>query len=199
MFVQIIEGDVADPQRLQQQFERWSSELRPGAPGFLGATEGITDDGHFIALACFDSAEAAQANSQRPEQDEWWRETVACFREAPKLTDTTETDMMLDGPSQEAGFVQIMQGGPADHDKVHELDEASIPLLQQQRPDIIGGLRAWHPDGRFTEAVYFTDEESARAAESQPMPEEMQALWEEELKETGELTYLDLHEPWIVA
>ena len=31
MFVQAIEGRVADPEGLRRQLERWMSELRPGA------------------------------------------------------------------------------------------------------------------------------------------------------------------------
>ncbi len=45
MFVQAIEGRVADREGLRRQLERWMSELRPGAQGFLGSTAGVTDGG----------------------------------------------------------------------------------------------------------------------------------------------------------
>src|SRR4051794_8975001 len=67
MFVQVIEGRVADAERLRDLMERWSTELRPGATGFLGSTAGVTDAGMAIAFARLDSAESARANSQRPE------------------------------------------------------------------------------------------------------------------------------------
>ena len=35
---------------------------------------GMCDDGTFVALARFESAEAARRNSDRPEQGEWWAE-----------------------------------------------------------------------------------------------------------------------------
>ena len=45
MFVQVIEGQVADREGLKRQLERWQEELRPGATGLLGSTSGVTDDG----------------------------------------------------------------------------------------------------------------------------------------------------------
>ena len=75
MFVQVIEGRVADRDALRRQMDRWMSELRPGATGFLGSTAGVTDDGYAIAFARFESAAAAEANSERPEQGRWWAET----------------------------------------------------------------------------------------------------------------------------
>lgn len=68
MFVQLIEGRVSDRDGLRRQMDRWMSELRPQAAGFLGSTAGVTDDGQAIVLARFESARAAQANSERPEQ-----------------------------------------------------------------------------------------------------------------------------------
>ena len=43
MFVQAFEGRVADQDGLRRQLERWMTELRPGAHGFLGSTAGVTD------------------------------------------------------------------------------------------------------------------------------------------------------------
>ena len=60
MFVQAIEGRVVDPEGLRRQLERWMSELRPGAQGFLGSTAGLTDGGDAVAFARFDTA--AHAN-----------------------------------------------------------------------------------------------------------------------------------------
>ena len=41
MFVQAIEGRVADREALRRELERWENELRPGARGFLGSTAGV--------------------------------------------------------------------------------------------------------------------------------------------------------------
>jgi hypothetical protein len=64
MFVQVIRGQVSDPE-----------QLTAGAPGWLGSTAGVTEDGRFVALARFESQEAARRNRDRPEQGQWWMET----------------------------------------------------------------------------------------------------------------------------
>ena len=63
MFIQVIRGTATDREGLRRQFDRWNTELRPGAAGFLGSAAGITDDGRFIAVARFESAVASHANS----------------------------------------------------------------------------------------------------------------------------------------
>ena len=68
MFVQVIRGRVTDPEQLHAALDRWSEQLAPGAHGWLGSTAGVTEDGRFVALARFESAEAARRNNDRPEQ-----------------------------------------------------------------------------------------------------------------------------------
>jgi len=67
MFVQAIEGRLADGDQLRRQLERWMDELKPGARGFLGTTAGVTDSGDAIAFARFETRADAMANSDRPE------------------------------------------------------------------------------------------------------------------------------------
>ena len=66
-------------------------------------------------------------------------------------------------------------------------------------PDIMGALRAWHPDGRYTEAAYFTSEEAARAAEAQEPPPEVKRLFDEQMALAGDIEWFDLREPWLLA
>src|ERR1051325_9402837 len=79
MFVQVIRGQVTDPEQVHDALDRWSRQLAAGAPGWLGSTAGLTGDGQFVALARFESEEAARRNSVRPEQDQWWMETAKLF------------------------------------------------------------------------------------------------------------------------
>lgn len=72
MFAQIIRGRVADPSAVRDLAERWHSELAPAARGWLGSTGGVSEDGELFVLVRFESAAAAAANSDRPEQDRWW-------------------------------------------------------------------------------------------------------------------------------
>jgi hypothetical protein len=68
----------------------------------------------------------------------------------------------------------------------------SVP---ESRPDVIGMLVALHGD-RFTNAVYFIDEASARAGEAQePTPEDRE--FDEQFGSAiGDVSYLDLRDPW---
>src|SRR2546427_1639130 len=166
MFMQVIQGQAADRDGLRRQFDRWASELQPGAAGWLGMTGGVTDDGRFIACVRFESAEAARANSERPEQGAWWTETEKTLTGQAGFVDSDEIDVYLGGGSDTAGFVQILQGGPADRDRLRQIELGFEGIARQYRPDIIGWVFAWHSGGRFTEIVYFSSEAAAREGET---------------------------------
>ena len=103
MFIQVLQGKVADADLVRRMDERWLEELKPGAKGYLGYTGGVTPDGRYIGLARFESAEAAQANSDRPEQTAWWNEAVKGFDGEPTVHDCTEVDTPFGGGSNGAG------------------------------------------------------------------------------------------------
>ena len=71
MFVQGIWGRVSDPGKVRAAFDQWVQEFAPGAIGWLGSTAGVTDDGRFIAMARFESDDAARSNGARSEQGRW--------------------------------------------------------------------------------------------------------------------------------
>jgi hypothetical protein len=197
MFVQIIEGKVADREGLRRQGERWQSELRPGATGFLGATEGVTDDGHGITIVRFESPEAGRANSERPEQGQWWAETEKCYDGEVTFTNSEDTDTFLEGGSNEAGFVQVMKG-TADKGRIREMDERlSAAHDNGFRPDLIGGLRVWVGPDRYVEAAYFTSEADARAHESDQPPAELMDGFAEFQEMMAGVEFLDLKEPML--
>lgn len=193
MFVQTISGTVADPALLQAQRERWRSELMPGAAGFLGSTGGVTDDGTAFMAVRFSSAEAAAANSARPEQGQWWAQTAPAFTGDVEFHDCAEVDLMLDGGSDRAGFVQVMSGRSKDVSRMREAGRSMESDLRQARPDIVGGFVAWHGDGGFTQLVYFSSEAEARAAESAMQGDSAAQEWMELMD--GPITFLDLRNP----
>lgn len=198
MFVQVIQGTAKDPAGLRKQWERWDQELKPKTTGYLGGTAGITADGEFIALARFEDEESARSNSDSSEQSAWWAETSQ-YIEDPLFHDCTLVDLMKDGGSDEAGFVQVIQGKVTDVEKARALDASGQEEMNQMRPDVIGGIVAWHPEnGRYTNAIYFTSEAEARAKEKEmsSSPEFQKFLSEWQAISEGEPKFLDLSEPW---
>ena len=67
MFIQIIQGKCTRQNECREMLERWQRESGPGA-GWLGGTYGFTEDDQLLAVVRFESREAAEANSSRPEQ-----------------------------------------------------------------------------------------------------------------------------------
>jgi hypothetical protein len=196
MFVQVIEGRVADREGLHRQMDKWQRELRPGATGFLGSTSGVTDDGEGIAFARFESAAAAKANSERPEQGAWWTETEKCYSGDVTFTDSDDVEMFLGGGSNEAGFVQIMRGR-ANRDQLHAMDAGFEKVAADWRPDVIGGIRVWTAPESYIEANYFTSEADAREGEKKEPPAELASQFADFEKLMQNVEYRDLRDPWL--
>ena len=194
MFIQVIQGKVADADLLRRQDEVWIRDLKPGAKGYLGYTGGITPDGRAIGLARFESREAAAANSERSEQGSWWSETSKGYDGEPTFHDCTQVETLLGGDSNDAGFVQVIQGRAKDPDKVRS-DMAQMETdLRKARPDLLGMIVAWHGDGRdFTQVVYFGSEEETRRLEKETESSEMRENYADMFD--GEPTFFDLKDP----
>ncbi len=198
MFVQVIEGKVSDEAGLHRQLDRWEAELRPGAAGFLGSTGGVTDDGVGFAIARFESAAAAKANSDRAEQGEWWSDTEKCFSGPVSFTDSEDVEEFLGGGSNDAGFVQVMKtaDGPG-RAVVKDLDEQFEKHAGSIRPDLIGGVRNWTGTTSTVEVNYFTSEAAARENENKEPPAELAALFAQYADVIANTEFLDLREPWL--
>jgi hypothetical protein len=74
-----------------------------------------------IALARFESDEAARRNSDRPEQTAWWEQAAALFTDEPVFHNSTSVEADTAGDPAQAGFVQVMQGRSSDPDRAREL------------------------------------------------------------------------------
>ncbi len=61
-----------------------------------------------------------------------------------------DVDVIFDGGSNEAGYVQIMQGRAKNQEHMRREQKELEPELRKVRPDLIGGTVAWHGDGNFT-------------------------------------------------
>lgn len=191
MFIQVIRGMTSDSAALRARAESWQSEIGPGAAGYLGTTMGILDDGAFIICARFESEESAMANSDRPQQGEWFAETAKLFDGEPTFLNVTDVQPWLDGGSDAAGFVQVMIGHSPDRDALRAAATSDADMLRAARPEIIGGMQGVFGSDGFVNVGYFTSEAEARTGESQeppPQAQEFQRLM-------GEVEFIDIHDP----
>ena len=199
MFIQVIQGTCTDADAMHRQMDRWRDELEPGAVGWLGGTYGVTDDNEFIGIVRFDSRESAERNSMRPEQGRWWEETAKLFDGEATFHDCDDVTMMLDGGSDSAGFVQVIQGRLSDPEKFRMMMDRPMDMLHEARPDIIGGTIAIDKDGFFTQTIAFTTEAEAREGEKKDMPAEMMDEMQDMNASMSDLSYHDLHHPWFAS
>jgi hypothetical protein len=199
MFIQVITGKTSKAAQVRTALDRWVEVLAPGADGWLGSTAGVTEDGRLVALARFESEEAAQRNSDRPEQGKWWAQTAQLLDGGATFRNSVAVMPDLRGNPDEAGFVQIMQGqqGP-DPDRAQELMNQNSDEWAAFRPEVIGSLAVVHPDNSWTLALYFTSEAEARQGERKEPPPALKAQMQEmdELS-VEEPTYFDLKDPWL--
>lgn len=194
MYIQIIRGSVTDPAAFLAAADSWPTDLKPGATGYLGCTWGVSPDGTGIVAARFDSEASAQANNDRPEQGGWWSSVLSPTLTDPVFFDCADVDTMLDGGSDAAGFVQVIQGRAKDPAAAKAMMDEVGDDLAAARPDILGGVMAWHGDGGgFTQIMYFRSEQEARSGESTDMDPEVQAQYEAMMAEPP--TFIDLPDP----
>jgi len=201
MFAQVIQGRTSDADALRAAMDTWKRDLMPEAVGFLGSTQGVTDDGRVVVVARFESAEAADRNGQRPEQTRWWEETQRTFDGDVSFADSEDVTVDLVGDPDRAGFVQVMQGQVSDAARAKEL-MGQIPsdAMADFRPDILGTVMINHDDGRWTMVNYFTSEAEARAGERKAPPPEWQATMDELDKlSVAEPAFIDLRTPILLS
>ncbi len=201
MFIQVMQGRCSRQDEMRELGERWVREVAPGAVGWLGGTFGFTDDSEMVAVVRFDSEESARANAERPEQQAWWREAEALYDGPVEFHDCSRVVMMMDGGSDEAGFVQVIKGRLDDPNALESGMREMETMLHDARPEILGATFAIEPDGTFIETVSFTDEAAAREGESKAMPasgpehDRLKAFWES----VHDLDFKDLHQPWFTS
>lgn len=200
MFVQVIEGRVRDADAVDAAMRRWVDDVMPGAVGFLGSTVGLSDQGVLVAMARFESADAAAQNAARPEQDAWWKELEPAFDGAPSFAESSDVQTFFEGGSDEAQFVQFMKGRVDDRQAFVDEEQALLEVLHRKRPEVLGGVRAWFDDGRFVEANYFTNEQEARDGERKfDTDAELQGVMQRWQDVTHDLEFFDVRSPWLTS
>jgi hypothetical protein len=191
VFLQVLRGHAVDEAGVKRQLDQWFQNLASGAEGWLGSTGGVTQDGRFIASFRFESEEAAQRNSDRKEQTQWWTE-FSKYLDTPRFWDCNQVEEDRGGGSDEAGFVQVIMTRILDPDDFRRTVRS---MAASTREDVIGSIRAWH-GSQFSEFVYFTSEEEARKGERGAG---QQAALEKVWPRTQDIEYFDLTSPWLVS
>lgn len=195
MFVQVIRGHATNRAGLREQWERWESELEPTAEGYLGATAGLADDGTFIAMVRFASEASARRSAARDVQTRRRYELLGRLDDGVVVHDCTRTDIWNRGGTDEAGFVQIRQGTSSDPERLRDLYVDEQPVrMGPFRPEVIGGLFAWHGDSGFTLSAYFTSEREARSGENL---HQFKSFFDDINAVMQDVTYIDLRDPWL--
>jgi hypothetical protein len=196
VFIQVVQGRCTREEELRAHLERWREEQSPKAQGWLGGTYGFTDDHEFLGIVRFESREAAMANSEREEQSAWAREMMALMDGPVEFHDCDDVTLLMDGGSDDAGFVQVIRGKVEDVERAKAMMTRDATVLHEMRPEILGATMAIEDDGTFTQSVFFTDEASARSGEQLEPPAEMR----EEIESLmSGATFYDLHHPWFAS
>ena len=193
MFIQIIQGKCTRQDELRTMAQRWVDEVGSGASGRLGGTYGFTDDDMFIGVVRFENREKAMANSGRPEQGAWAEQMMSLMDGPVEYHDCDDVTLMMQGGSDDAGFVQVIRGKVDDPERLKAMMTTDTDMLHEMRPDILGATLAIEPDGTFTETIAFTDEASARKGEKVQPPADIASELEYAMQGA---TFYDLHHPW---
>jgi hypothetical protein len=90
---------------------------------------------------------AAHRNSDRPEQDAWWSQASKHLAEVA-FHDSTRVHTYREGGSDQAGFVQVIQGYSPDMERLAALGRAREQTMAEQAPHILGMTVAEHADRR---------------------------------------------------
>jgi heme-degrading monooxygenase HmoA len=194
----MIRGKTSDPGAVRPVVERWMRDLAPGATGWLGTTSGIADDNQFLVLVRFESEADARANSDRPEQGEWWAEMEALFDGSPTFRDSGDVFVETRGDLDSAGFVQVRMGTLTDPDRARKVMIDSLPARTADRPDILGTVNVLYGTDEAVALLYFESEEAARqGVRKESSPEVKAVLQEMQSLLVGQSEILNLRTPWL--
>jgi hypothetical protein len=194
VFIQIVQGSCTRREELHSVVDEWCVDMAD-RPGWLGGTFGFTGNGSFVGVVRFETSAAAHENARRPESAMWWAAAAALFDSPPRCHESDDVLMMMAGGSDNAGFVQVIQGRIKDSALLRTMtgDSRLISMLHEARPDIIGATLVIEEDGSFTETIAFTSENAAREGERADLPAEVANALDGSMED---VTYTDLHEPW---
>jgi predicted regulator of Ras-like GTPase activity (Roadblock/LC7/MglB family) len=193
-----MEGQVSDRAGVARAWNRWRGELARRAPGRLGATAGISQEGDFVAVIGYRSGEAARRDAERKEIGAWLNELGEYLEGPPHVSESCDAEV-IGGDPLRAGFVQIVHAHSKDVSKLRVhwqrmADRADEIVLHH--PALISAMVAWHDDDCLTQTLYFNSEQEAQVAANEAPPG-LEWIFEEWLELAQEERFINLREPWI--
>jgi hypothetical protein len=200
MFIQIIQGRATNPPGIRRDLGRWQRQLAADADGWLGTTTGITEDGWSITVVRFASEAQARHNRDRPEQREWWRDASQHLARIA-VHDAPKVHTYRDGGSDQAGFVQVVQGHSDDLERMASLGRDQDDSQARDAPYVLGMTVAEHADrpGDFTQILYFTSEQDARRLEQERSAEDDEPALKELRNLMTDSRSFDLRDPQLLS
>lgn len=197
IFVQVIRASVDDADQVRAGYHRWFEDLAPGADGWLASTAGITDEGVFIAVVRFASEEAARRNSQRDEQDRWWKEFSRYLADEAIFVESTNVAAFGDDKPDHADFVHVVRGRATGlGDGLGRVAEHEQHYVYEHHLPIVGGMLIAHEDDGFTELLYYESEDDARDEQGH-LPREGVTMVERVAGYVLDAEHLHLPDPWL--
>lgn len=182
MLVQVLTALVAERDELAERAHQAGS----AAPGIRALTGGVTDDGRFVAVARFEKGSPGA----------WWAGLEACLVGPVVVRESSDVEVILGGVTGDAGFIEVIEGRTADRAVFMQLERELEHSFSAERPDFLGSLLLWWPDGAWMEVASFTSADDVRAGDARSLPpsvEELVASWEEV---AGRTSQLDIAAPW---
>ena len=200
MFIQVMQGRATNPLGIRDELNRWQRQLATDADGWLGATAGVTEDGWSVVVMYFDSERQARRSRDRPEHRAWWQQASQHLGEVA-FHDAPQVRSFVDGRSDLAGYVQVIQGHIDDLEHMASLGGDQEEVLAREAPHILGVTVAEHADrpGDFTQILYFTSEQDARRFEGEPLADADESVQEERRGLMTNLRSFDLRDPQMLV
>ena len=181
MPVQYVEARTPEPELARAALTELGN-----AAGVAGAA-GVTDEGRLVALL-----DVRPAAAQDGGHAAWDAALEAASARDVQVEPATETSAFVADLPVRSGFAQVLRGRVPDRPEFERVLRADGEWLARERPEILGGLLAWHDGDRFTLVVCFTDEAAARAGEAKNA--ESPGADIDQLMD--DVTYVELRGPW---
>ena len=105
MFLQIMQGKVRDADLFQQQGDKWRSDIKPGAIGYLGSTSGVSPRRHARSSGSVRISRSGAVPIVRGRSKaQWWEEMAPAFDGEVTFIDCPTVDLIAGGGNRAGGL-----------------------------------------------------------------------------------------------